>query len=212
MGFDAFGGRGGVVAGAFDYVGIERALCQEGNRTLLLLQALSLFLEDTNKLFSNDLAFLFWIDDIRQTGQETLACVNDNQGNVQVTTESINDLFPLSSTEQASIDKDTGQLIAYRFMHKQGCNGRINTTREATNDTLLADTLPNLLYSLLYDRASSPVRCAATDTKEKVADNFFALRSMCHFWVELQADNALCIADGSNGIALGASQHTKTIR
>src|SRR5205807_9447817 len=50
---DARGCRRGIVTGALDHVGVEGALCQEGDERVVCFQAASFFLKDADELFTD---------------------------------------------------------------------------------------------------------------------------------------------------------------
>src|SRR6266702_7244585 len=130
MRLDACSGGGGVVTGAFDHIGVECSLRQEGDRASLFGKPGGFFLKDTHKLFADNLAFLLRVDYIHQFCQETLMSINDDQRDVQVAAECLDNLLTLTGTQAAGIDKNTGELVANSTMNKQCRHGRIDTTRE----------------------------------------------------------------------------------
>src|SRR5258708_39980621 len=132
------------MAGTLDYVGIKRYRRQDCDRASLLFQACSLLLEDTNKLLADDLAFLLGVDHTREACQETLARIDHDKWNVQVTAEGIDDLLTFTGPQAAGIDKDAGKLITYGAMHEQRCHRRIHAAGESTYNTVLVGTLPDL--------------------------------------------------------------------
>src|SRR5438552_1278583 len=177
--------RCGIMAGALDDIGIERSLGQEADRATLFRQPQSFFLEDTDKLFADDLTLLLRVDDTGKTSQETLARVDYDERDMQVTTEGIDDLFSLASSQAACIDEDTGELVANGLVNKQGRNTGIHTPRESAYNPLLAYTLAYLLNRFFDRRTGSPTGFAAADTEEEVADDLFSLRCMGHFGMKL---------------------------
>ena len=104
---------------------------------------------------------------------------------MQVTTEGIDDLFSLASSQAACIDEDTGELVANGLVNKQGCDSGIDTTGEPAYDPLLAYTLAYLLNGFFNHRTGSPAGFAATDAEKEVADDLFSLRRMGYFRMEL---------------------------
>src|SRR5205823_1757686 len=72
MGLDARGSSSCVVAGTLDDVGVERSLCQEGDRSLLFCQMCRFCLEDTDELFTNDPALLLRVNHIGEAREEAL--------------------------------------------------------------------------------------------------------------------------------------------
>src|SRR5258708_31828921 len=105
------------MAGTLDYVGIKRYRRQDCDRASLLFQACSLLLEDTNKLLADDLAFLLGVDHTREACQETLARIDHDKGDVQVTAEGIDDLLALTSPQATGIAKNTGKMITDGTTH-----------------------------------------------------------------------------------------------
>src|SRR5258708_20602561 len=150
------------MAGTLDYVGINRSLCQKSDRARLLFQACSLLLEDTNKLLADDLAFLLGVDHTCEACQETLARIDHDKWNVQVTAEGIDDLLAFTGPQAAGIDKDAGKLITYGAMHEQRRHCRIHAAGESTDTTVLAGTLADLRDRFLYLATGSPGRFAST--------------------------------------------------
>src|SRR6266849_2570354 len=118
MCLDACCGCSGIMTGTLDHIGIECALGQKGNGATLLFQSHCCFFEDTYELLSNQLALLLWIGYPGQSRQETLACIDNQERDLQVITEGPDHLLSLTSTQTAVIDKHTGQLVAYSTMEQ----------------------------------------------------------------------------------------------
>src|SRR5207237_1615111 len=86
---DACCGRCRIVAGALNYIGIERSLGQERNWLTLFRQPKSFFFEYTDEFFAYDLTLLLRVDDTCKSSQETLACVDYDERDMQVAAEGI---------------------------------------------------------------------------------------------------------------------------
>src|SRR6266704_1761507 len=111
---------------------------------------------------------------------------------------------PVSTKTQVSWSNST--------MNKQCRHGRIDTTREATNDSFAAYKLTNLLYGFVNHRTGCPIRFTATDAKKEVTNDLLSLCCVGNFGMELQANSSLWVGNRSYCIAFGAGKYAETGR
>ena len=96
---------------AFNHVGIEGALGQEGGAFDLAGFAV----EDVDEHAADGLALGFGIGNASQFSKEFLSRINVDQRNVVVISKETNDLVRLVQTqEETGVDKDAGELVADR--------------------------------------------------------------------------------------------------
>ena len=119
----------------FDDVRIERALRQE----IRAAQALGLALEDLDEGAADDLALLLRVGDAGEPLEEKRRCVDADQRNIEVAAEQLDDLFGLARAQQAVVDEDAGQLLAYRLVQEQRGDRGIDPAREAADHPRAAD-------------------------------------------------------------------------
>ena len=90
-------------------------------------------------------------------------------------------------TQQAVIDKDTGQLIANGTMN-QGCGHTgINAATQAEDDLILPNLFTDLCNRLVEVTRHRPVFATATDAMDKILDDLRAFGRVDHLRMKLKA-------------------------
>jgi hypothetical protein len=110
---DTCGGISVLVAG-FDDVGIEGALGEESGVGYFP----SLGFEGLDEFVADYFAFLLRVGDAGELFEELLRPIDDAEVHVKMIAECRNDALPFIFSEQAVIDEDTDELIAYSFVNE----------------------------------------------------------------------------------------------
>src|SRR5579885_861886 len=212
MRFDAHSGGGGIMAGAFDDIRIERTLRKEWDRPALFGEEACLLFEDADELCADDLTFLFGVDHVLQAVEETPAGIDGDKRDMQVARKGLYDLFRLAGAQQTGIDEDAGELIANCAMDEQGRDRGVDAAGKSADDPLRADAAANLFDGLFDGGLCGPVAFAAADAKEEVADDIFALRRVRDFGMKLQPNDASRAAYSGDRIAFSAGEYPEPFR
>ena len=108
-----------VGAGAFDHVGIKRALGQviEGSEPLALL------FEHPDELGADDLALLLRIGDALQLADEPLTGIDVFHMDVELPIEEVHEELGLTLPHEALVDEHAGELITNRLFEQEGEGG-----------------------------------------------------------------------------------------
>ena len=107
---------------AFENVGIDGALCEEGDAVLLA----RLFLKHADKLCPDDLALFFGFRDALQLFQETLRRVYIDEVCVHPVAEHLDDLFGFALAQKPVVDVHADEIFADSFDEERGDDGRIH--------------------------------------------------------------------------------------
>ncbi len=99
--------------------------CTRYSRVAALGRAL---LEHPDEQLADLLALGLRIDDVVEGFEEPVPRFRVNELDVELITERALNLFGLAVTHQAGVDEDAGELIADRFVHERGGDGRVDST------------------------------------------------------------------------------------
>ena len=136
---------------------------------------------------ADDCALPLGFVDVREGVEKPAARVDRDELDPKVCAEGPFHLFALVQPEQAGIDEDAGELIAYRAVHEGGGDRRIDAAGQSADHLRPADGAPNFVDLTLDERARRPSRLGFADAEEKVRDELIAARRVRHFRVELNA-------------------------
>ncbi len=135
MGLDR--GGGALEADAFDHVGIERALGEEGSAAHFL----GFRLEDVDEEAADGLALLLGVGNAGERPQELARGVDMDERDVVGLAEQAHDLVGLALAHEAVVDENAGELLADRLMDEDGGDRRVDAAREAADHPLEAHLL-----------------------------------------------------------------------
>ena len=170
---------------ALDDVGIERALGEEGRRTLAVRGDLFGFrLEHLDEQSADGLAFYLRVGNAGELGEEKIGGVHMNQRDVVVVAEHFHDLVGLVQAHQAVIDEDAGELVADRLVDQHRGDGGIDAAGEAADHPLASDLVPDLADHLGAVGRHRPVGLQPDDPVHEVGKQFCAVRRVHHLGVE----------------------------
>ena len=108
---------------ALQNIRIDGPLCEEFNSVELA----GLFLENADKLRTDDFPLGLRICDSRQFVQETVDRVDIYQVRFHLIAEDLNHLLRLSLAQETVVDMYAGQLLSDRLDQEGGDDGRIHT-------------------------------------------------------------------------------------
>jgi len=81
------------------------------------------------------------------------------------------------------MDMHCGDRCVVRERMEQ--HDRIDPAGKSADNTLIANALPYLLNRLFNHQTRCPCAIAATNAKQKIADQLLALWRMCYLWMKL---------------------------
>src|ERR1044072_1791252 len=151
---------------------------------------LRLPLEDLYEDPPDNPPLLLRIDDALQRAHELIRSLDAYDVETHLLLEECTGGFELTLFEESRVHEDAGLLVSNRLVDECSRNGRIDPAREPTDDPLLADLVSNFSHLLTDDRLRRPVRPRPANFEDKVSQDLFPKRRMCHFWVKLHAEYA----------------------
>ena len=95
-----------------NHIGIERALRKE----IRTADFLGLFFKDIDEFTADKLALFLWVGHTRKASHKAFLGIDHDQRDVIMVAEQAFDLLTFVQTQQAMIDKYTGQLLANGFV------------------------------------------------------------------------------------------------
>ena len=112
-------------------------------------------------------------------------------------------IVALVQTQQAVIDKDTGQLASHRFLQQSGRHGAVHAAAERQQYPLVADFLAALGNGRVHIGGHGPLAAETADTVKEVFQNLRAVFGVHDLGVELHAvETAPFTLDGGMAAAL----------
>ena len=125
--------------------------------------------------------------------------IHPNHPHAHVLGKGGHDLVAFVVTQQAVIDKHTGELIANRLVQQGGNDRGIHAAGQTQQDFILPHLLTNDLNTVINDVIRGPQATTAGNIMHKALNNALPLASMGHFRVELQTVKvAIFIGHSSN--------------
>ena len=103
----------------------------------------------------------------------------------QVLRERVHHLLRLVQAQQAMVDEHAGEPVADRAVDERGRHGRIDAARQAQQDFVLADLLPDPCDGLGDVVVHVPVVAAAADVVREAGEDRRALLRVRHLGMEL---------------------------
>ena len=113
-----------------------------------------------------------------------------HERHVEVTAERLDDLLCLVLAHQPVVDEDAGELVAHGLVDEECGNGRVDTTREATDDALGADLGTDPRDLLLDHGSRRPARRSARNLVEEVLQDLLAITGVDDLGMELHGVEA----------------------
>src|SRR4030095_10403007 len=123
----------------FNHVGVNRSLNQKVDRT----HRLCLFFKYTNKFSADDLALLFRVRYALQSIQEAFRGINSTDIQVQVVSKYGKYLFEFVLSQQAVVDENPCQPVAYGFRHECCGDRRVYPSTDGTDCATCSYLLPD---------------------------------------------------------------------
>ena len=192
---DTAGGARRVVAGAFDDVGVQRALSE-----IVDVPELAGFLgKNADELVADNATFLLRVGHPRQPPQERVGRVHVHQAHAQVLLERVDDALWLAPPQQTVVDEDAGELIADCLMHQHRDHSRIHSARKCADHAAATDLRADVRHGLFDERGRRPITSAATDLGQKIAEQLRAEAGVDYLRVELQPDQPVAVPHRRRG-------------
>ena len=192
-------GRRPLDGGAFDHVGIDRALGQEAGAA----EAFGFPPERLDEQAADDFSLALRIGDAAEGGQEFLGRVDPDDVEVELGPEHLHQAVVLAFAEEAVVDEDAGQALAHGPVDDQGGDERIDAAAQAAENAPAAGGLADFGGFSFDERAHVPIGNQAGDFEEKIGQDLEAFLRVDDFGMELDAvEIALRILDhGRPGVA-----------
>src|SRR5271166_2480273 len=137
---------------AFNHVGIQSSLSKKPVVAVTGIRGFQFFrcfFENANKFAPDQLSFLLGIRDPLEKCKESLRSVDVLEPDVEIASKHLLNGFGLARPEQAVIDENAGQLRADCAMNQSSSNGRVDASRQAKHDFVVADFIANITAGLL---------------------------------------------------------------
>ena len=129
----------GFNADAFENIGIDGSLGQESDIVLLA----GFFFKNTDKLGTDDFAFLLRIADAGELVQETVDRIDIDQICFHLVAEDFDDLFGLAFAEKTVIHMNGDQLLPDGADQERGHDGAVDTAGKGEQNLFITDLLPD---------------------------------------------------------------------
>ena len=124
-----------------DDVGIDRALAEELDVAVLLLEIARRVGEDLDELAADDLALLLRIRLALRLVEEALLAVKRDEVHAELALEDLLDHLAFVQTHAAVVDENADELLADGLVKERRANGRVNAAGKREQDLLVADLL-----------------------------------------------------------------------
>src|SRR5207245_2457912 len=96
----------------------------------------------------------------------------------------------LFAAQQAVVDEDAGELVAYGAVDERGGDGGVDAAGEGADHSPVADLLPDAEDGVGDEVAGGPIAAAAADAQEEVLEELLTVRRAHDREVELKTDAA----------------------
>ena len=133
----------------FDDVGVDRALAEELDVAVLLLEVARSVGEDLDELAADDLALLLGVRFALRLVEEALLAVERDEVDAELALEDLLDHLAFVEAHAAVVDEDADELLADGLVEKRRADGRVNAAGKREQDLLVADLLLDRLDLLL---------------------------------------------------------------
>jgi len=214
----ALDGHGFLALGAtaFDHIGVDGALGEEG-RAFVALPACFEFgglgLENIHKEATDDLALLLGLAHAGQAGEEEVARVHANDARVQFALEHLHDMIALVQAQEAVVHEHAGELVANGAVNQGGGNRGVHAAGEAQDDLFVAHLLADGVHGFLNVVAHDPIGLGRADLQHKALEQGPPLHGVGDFGVELHGvEMAIDVGHAGNGTARGAGHELEAGR
>ena len=124
-----------------DDVGVDRALSEELDVAVLLLEIARRVGEDLDELAADDLALLLRIRLALRLVEEALLAVKRDEVHAELALEDLLDHLAFVQTHAAVVDENADELLADGLVKERRANGRVNAAGKREQDLLVADLL-----------------------------------------------------------------------
>ena len=168
---------------ALDHIRVDGTLHQEVYGADLLC----LFLKNANKLFADNLTFLFGFSDTCKLLIEALLGIDADKVKV-IGTIGAKDRFYLIAfvlAEKAVIYEDTSKLLAHCLGHQDCCHRGIHAAGKCTKHLAVSDLFADLLNGSLHEGIHAPVTLAVTDIVYKIGKHLHTFLCVHYLRMEL---------------------------
>lgn len=116
----------GIAKAAFNDIGINGPLHQ----VIDLTEFTRLFFKDADKFLANDLTFALGICHAFKPAQEPVGRVQPDQVHCKLVFKHLFNKICLILAQQAVVNKNTGELVPHRAVHKRSAHGGVHAARK----------------------------------------------------------------------------------
>ena len=184
--------------GRFDHVRINSPLRQP----VYILQFFGFCLEHFDKGITDNFPLLFRVIDTGKPGEKQFLGISTDHMHAHVLTEGGHHLIAFFQAQQAVIDEDTGQLIAYRFVKQCRHHRRIDATGKPQQHLIGSYPGSNFSDGIFNNIDGCPQGITVADLAHKPFQNSQPLQSMSYLRVKLNPIERTCfVGHGRDGCA-----------
>src|SRR5579875_2268499 len=179
---------------AFDDIWIECALCKPVKRPLFCNN----ISKHVSKLFAYYLALCLRVCHAFQLAQKPLCCIDINQLNPEMVFEKLDHVFLFVLPQQAVVDKDAPEVVAYCPVHQCSNCSRVYAAADCSKHLFIAYLFSDISYGHIDKTFHVPLCLCAAYPLGKILEDLRAVFGMYNFGVELYpVESFLLVSDGS---------------
>ena len=146
------------------------------NREFDIAELLRLFVKDIDKGCTNRLPLLLGVGHASELVEKQAARVAMDQRDVVMAAEEAHYFLALAGSQQAGVNKDTGQLIADRFVQQHGRNRGVDPAGKAADHTAGAHLAADPVDRVGAKPRHRPIAATAGDIMGEIAQQLRPLR------------------------------------
>ena len=124
---------------AFENVGINCALCEEGDAFKLAC----FFIEYLDEFAADDLTLLFGFCNVLEEIEEAICCIYVNEVSIELVLEDFDNLFAFAFTHKTVVYVYANELLTDCFDEKRSNNRRVNAAGKSEQYLFVANLFAN---------------------------------------------------------------------
>jgi len=167
----------------------------------------SFSLEDLDESVANELSLGLWvIGDALQPSKEYLRGIDNGKIDTKMLGEGLLDCLAFVKAHNTIVNEDSMEALANGLLHELSSNSRVDTSADGSkNLSLFSNQCANSGNLLINKLSHGPVLSGLADSDGEVFQELRAARSMCDFWVELDAVDWLRFVGNASEWRIGGS-------
>ena len=203
-------------ATGFHDVGVQRPLDQKidtATRSRFLDDLAGGIFEHPDELAPDDLSLRLGLLDALERVQEALPRIHGHQPNVGGSDKIALHLLNLSCSQQAMINEDARQLLSDGSLHESGGDGRVDSPRQATDNSRVPHLITNSRNLLVDDPRHRPSWLTLGDLPQEVLEDALPVSGVHDFGMELHSGHSTFdVLESCHRRSGSAGQHVESGR